>query len=294
MANGARSLHIRVPIFDPARGAVADAVWAWRLWWEANGPRILRDFEFTDRSVNTVTPLRKFTLTGGVTVEYPKDKKAAVPKGLNIRLELLAILDSVPPETRHQSYFVHIDGSGAIDFSGIELVLKELIRNDKDVALGRRPEDHPDWFMGNPDRKTVELFENFLLERRYQEEVTRQFGGDLPDAQAGCWGLKLGVLKHIGLTAQEYGLEFDVAASALAARLSIGFTDNLTPGQRTSSAFGGFQTSIRKLRFILHKLDFTKSDLRTNLEEYEALFVNDRDRKLPQIYKEMVKEFIAS
>ena len=186
------------------------------LWWDANQKRICKTYGMSLSEAQTVTPLRPLEL-GGVTISYPSNRDAAVPKGLAIRLELMVILDSLAVTDREHAYFVQIDGSGAIDYHGIDLVLEKLLHDQTSpqIVLGKRPNDSPDWFMGHAERKAIELFEKFLIEERFRNTVDEEFGGSLPDAQAGCWGLRLDTLRKLSLTAGGYELELDIITSAL-------------------------------------------------------------------------------
>lgn len=190
---------------------------AFYLWWDEHQERILNTFNITFDRVKAITPRRKIPITGGVTIVYPSNERAAVAKGLTIRLELLGILDSLAVNDRDHSYFVQIDGSGAIDYRSVELVIEKFISSSDqpEVVLGKRPKKSRDWFMGHPERKAIELFEKFLIEERFRKVVDEDFRGELPDAQAGCWGLRLDTLRKLSLTAGGYEIEFDLITSAL-------------------------------------------------------------------------------
>jgi hypothetical protein len=81
--------------------------------------------------------------------------------------------------------------------------------------LGKRCKESHDWCLGHPERKAIEMFQKYLIEERYRRIVDEEFEGELPDAQAGCWGVRLDTLEKLSLTAGGYGLELDVVTSAL-------------------------------------------------------------------------------
>jgi hypothetical protein len=304
----ARKLFIRAPLFDPSGGMVLERLLEIDLWWDDNQDRILDAFDITFDHFKTVKPRRKLSFRGGtkgkegIIVLYPSDIRASVAKGLTIRLELMAILSRLPPSDRRHSYFVQIDGSGAIDYGGIELVLEKLI-NDSDhpeVVLGKRPNDSLDWFMGHPERKAIELFEKSLIEERFRHTVDEEFGGSLSDAQAGCWGLRLDTLRKLSLTAGGYELELDVITSALEllehgllGKKKVAFTRDLSYGPRIGGGGGGgsqtFQLNraitIDKLPFFLHKLGYDKVELGGVLDKLDT-------STLPHEYVIAVREWI--
>ena len=246
---------------------------------------------------NTLAPRNILLLSGEVYVIYPAGKTSLVPKGLVVRLELLALLDYIDSMNidRNKCYFILIDGSGAIDYSGIELVLDKLISErypKHSVVLGKRPTHDEFWGMSNPNRKKIELFEKFLLEQKYAEKIKPSFGSELPDAQAGCWGLYIGSLKDLSLTAGGYELEFDVAASAISSGQPVTFTSDLHLQNRIGGSNVNYNTSIRKLEFIIHKLDYTKFDLFNILEKYKQIIRHNKSKQLPRTYEKKLKEFI--
>jgi hypothetical protein len=279
---------------------------AFNLWWDEHQERILNTFNITLDRVKAITPRRKIPLTGGVTIVYPSYERAAVAKGLTIRLELLGILDSLAVNDRDHSYFVQIDGSSAIDYRGVELVLEKFIcsSDQPEVVLGKRPKKSRDWFMGHPERKAIELFEKFLIEERFRKVVDEDFGGTLPDAQAGCWGLRLDTLRKLSLTAGGYEIEFDLITSTLQLlehglleKNKVTFTKQLSRGRRIGGGGAGSDikefklnrvTTIDKLPFVLHKLGYDKSTLLKLLKRFEKM----PSVTLPQEYVTAVREWI--
>lgn len=307
------NLYVRVPIFSRKGNEVLKQRQnLFAMWHARNSARVRKEFGLDIVHYKLLMPAEVLRLSNNVNVSYPDAPDAEVFKGLAIRLELLAVLDLLDtsePCYRNRSYFVMIDGSGAFSYDSIGLVLDKLINEGAAVVLGKRPGKDPKWLMDSPDRKKVELFEKFLLETRYREEIDdieRRYDtslrlddpradppirNELPDSQAGCWGICLGAAKHLGLTAQNYGLEFDLTASALAARLPIQFTDELKPGERAGgSSFSGFDTAILKLGFVLHKLGYNKSDLKELLSTFQAN--SPVDRRIPQAYLDRIDRFL--
>jgi hypothetical protein len=306
-----KCLYGRVPIYTSEGEEVLRAREVhFRKWSSKNKWRIRRKYSLLEVDFEPLMPGQDLWLSNDVEIIIPEGADTVVYKGLAVRLEMFAILDLIDSENiglRDQSYFVLMDGSGAIDFSGIELVLDKLITEQYPIVLGKRPTDDSTWFMGEigdkngEDRKKIELFENHLLEKyvldkniEYGIKVMKEFNGELPDAQAGCWGVNIGALKNLSLTAQRYGLEFDVTASALEARQPIVYTEDLKRGSRKGeSGFKGFDDSIKKMEFILHKLSYSKGELNGLLDNYKKL-PNYRDKELPQDYERSLMKFINS
>lgn len=181
-------------------------------------------------------------------------------------------------------------------------MLEKLICDPEhpEVVLGRRPNDSPDWFMGHPERKAIELFEKFLIEERFRKTVDEDFGGSLPDAQAGCWGLRLDTLRKLSLTAGGYELELDVITSALEllecgllGNKKVVFTRDLSCGKRIGggggSGGGTFQLNraitIDKLPLFLHKFGYDKVVFGGILDKVDK-------RTLPHEYVVAVREWI--
>jgi hypothetical protein len=290
-------------MFDPDRGEVLKRFWAFYPWWDKNQESIAKKFDITPH-FKPIMPFCTLPLTGNVTIVYPEGMQAAVPKGLTIRLELMAILDTLTPADREHTYFVQIDGSGAINYHGIELVLEKLLQDttSPQIVLGKRPNESPDWCMGHPERKAIEVFEKFLIEERFRMTIDEEFGGALPDAQAGRWGLRMDVLSKLSLTAGGYDLELDVITSALELLESglleknkVAFTRDLSCDERIGGGGGAgsatFQlkktNTINKFPFLLHKLGYNKGELWRVLEKFDK-------NTLPQEYVAAVHEWITN
>lgn len=237
--------------------------------WLKSKLRFLKsEFSIDYIQAKTIVPTLEIELSGDVRVIFPKTYEHLVPKGLCVRLELLAILDEIDHrdlERRSDSYFIQIDGSGAFNYDSIIPILEKL-GHQNPVVLGVR-DPQSSWGMG-PGRKEIELFEKFLLEQKYSEQITTRLRvTELPDAQAGCWGIHLGRLKELPLTARKYGLEFDLIASALAAGLPISFVNVTLAAVRTASAFTP-RDSLDKMKFIRHKLGYSVDEIVQLLDEY--------------------------
>ena len=54
-----------------------------------------------------------------------------------------------------------------------------------------------------------------------------------------------------------------------------------------------FTNSIKKLPFMLHKLGYSKSDLKYLLAKYREIYGSQRDRRLPPDYIGRVEKFIS-
>ena len=113
--------------------------------------------------------------------------------------------------------------------------------------------------------------------------IPRFSNGELPDGQAGCWGIRLDVLTDISLTAHEYGLEFDLIASTLCARIPFEFVPVTLAINRSASNFR-MADSIAKMKFIQHKLNYSISDVSRLLELYLRDHGTDPNRKMPAEY----------
>ena len=226
-------------------------------------------------------------------VVFPKQYDRLVPKGLCVRLELIAILDELDQrdlERRNDSYFILIDGSGAFSYDSIISILSEL-GHQRPVVLGIR-DPQSAWGMG-PGRKQVELFEKFLLEHRYSERIaTKLQVRELPDAQAGCWGIHLGRLKELPLTARQYGLEFDLIATALASDLPISFVNVSLASTRSTSSFKPGD-AVEKMKLIRHKLGYSVDEVVELLNEYMKRHTDAPERSLPEEYVTVLRGLVS-
>lgn len=210
-----------------------------------------------------------------------------------MRLELFAILDEIDgrdPDERSDSYFVQIDGSGAFHFDGVIAILESLMSRTHAVAFGLR-DAGTNWGM-NQERKAIEKFENFLLASRHVDALTSRLGScELPDGQAGYWGIRLDALTDISLTAHEYGLEFDLIASTLRAGIPFAFVPVVLTENRSPSNFRTAD-SIEKIKFIKHKLNYSISELSTVMQEYLHKHADDPTRALPQEYISSIEHLL--
>jgi hypothetical protein len=96
----------------------------------------------------------------------------------------------------------------------------------------------------------------------------------------------------LSLTARGYELEFDIAASAISSELPVAFTNDLQLEERIGGSNVNYDVSIRKLEFILHKLDYSKFDLMNLFGKYKQIIRLDEGKKLPRAYERRLKEFI--
>lgn len=200
-----------------------------------------------------------------------------VPKGIAVRLEIFRVLDyldQTDPLQRDDTLFIMMDGSLAFDFSNLFLIIDRLLASPRaDVVFGSRPKDQ----MGMPRwRKSIELFEEYLLVCEYGQNIKQHLGtAILPDSQAGCWGICLSALKKLPLTAYGYELEYDLLSSTLAQNVPFGYVGPLKMGERGTSEFSSgsvdaeaIRNCVHKLRFIMHKLALTSEELLVRLDAY--------------------------
>jgi hypothetical protein len=278
-------IFVRAPMFTPEGKPILDKrMRGFHSWWKDEIQSLRHDFKIQHDSFSPIIPGLHFQFSGGVRLRFPRNLNSLVPKGLCVRMELFSILDEidhVDVRRRNDCYFVLIDGSGAFPYSNIRAILEKL-SPDCPVVLGLR-DSGGDWGMG-PGRKQIELFEMSLLEAKYPREIRKHLQRDsLPDAQAGCWGLHLGCARFLALTARDYSLEFDVIASTLAAGLRFGYAPVTLSAQRTGSSFRA-EDSLRKLKFIQHKLSFSEAEVRRRLKAYLASYQNVDERLIPPSY----------
>ncbi len=250
-------LFLAAPVFSDLEDLVPRTT-AVLTWYFENRRRMKRRYGIQTSKIWTPGPGEVLHLSNGSQFKYGK----RVPKGITIRMTLFAALEACDTHSgvsgRESAYFVQIDGSGAFEYDSIFNILERLEEGDS-VVLGQRTGN---WFMPHPERKIVELFENFLLRTWYTEKHGKD-PGEWPDAQAGCWGMRLSELQYLALTAPDYELEFDLVASAVIACRPFVFTPPLVEGRRIGGS--GMQTvsgdvnhapAARKMHFIAAKLGF--------------------------------------
>src|SRR5882724_8383035 len=226
----ATRLYIVAPIFGDIRGLFARTC-AVLDWYYESRPRIASEYGIDVTKLFMPAPWGKLELHSEAMLSY----SGAVPKGLAIRIALLAALDGVDKhgvEERTDAYVVQIDGSGAFKFESVFEVLKLLTKGES-IVFGQRTGDK--WFMSHKDRKCVELFENYLA-KTWAAEVGSVTGPDWPDAQAGCWGLRMVELQNLGLTAPGYELEIDLFTSVLMSKRHFVFSPPLEEGVRITGS----------------------------------------------------------
>lgn len=187
------------------------------LSWASQNERLVKTtFALDHVSLEPIIPSLQLELSDGIRIFFPNEPDALALKGLSVRLELLSILDVIDkedPNKRGHSYFIQVDGSGAFDYDSVKTILEQL-SSDQPVVLGQRDRES-DWGIGR-GRKAIEFFEMSLIEEVYGERIRNHLGRvDLPDAQAGCWGINLKAVRGLSLSARNYGLEFDLISSVL-------------------------------------------------------------------------------
>ncbi|PIZ88050.1 MAG: hypothetical protein COX91_02210 [Candidatus Nealsonbacteria bacterium CG_4_10_14_0_2_um_filter_39_15] len=198
--------------------------------------------------------------------------EGATPKGTMVRGKLLSLISKIDYSDIDKNYLILIDGSGKIEFDSVFKVLKALVIG-KQVILGCR-------FKGSGislRRKKVEIFENFLVSERYKV--------DLPDAQCGCWGIRVGILKSLSLTANSYEIELDLVTSALESNLSICFV----PVKAFFKAGTGFTSKedLTKLNFLVNKLGLDEYILNALYEKFKKTYGLSLDSNYLNYFKEI-------
>ncbi len=233
--------------------------------WKVNFNKKVNDILGRNFRIDITTPRINdpHMICGTIHTEY----KNITKKGRVIRHELQRIGSLKKYSDIDNSYFVLMDGSGKINFDSIYSVLKGL--EEKQVIFGCRPISHAI----SDFRLKLELFENFLVEEKYKVK--------LPDAQCGCWGFNLGILKDMPLTAESYDIELDVIINALEKGMNIGFIQAMINDdgdvKKTNFKFG---SNFEKLDFLCYKLELTKDIL--NL--YYRNFLKKTGYNLPARY----------
>lgn len=295
-------LFIGIPLFTRAGNEELEARHkAVMNWVEQNRIAIKDRYKFSEISTLPLHPGQELKLQidteNIITIKYPN----VVTKGLAIRLHILAVLDFIDhKETsrRDDSYYLMIDGSGAFDYSNIFLVLDKLCGIPRyDVVFGKRPPGNCGMAIW---RKNVELFEEYLIYEKFGRDNLQNITGqkELPDSQAGCWGLRLGVMKHVPLTARNYELEYDLLISAIESKVHIGFTDPLIMAPRNATDFGkevdssSIKQCITKMDFIVHRLGLEKADILKLFNKYHAEISHHENRMLPEAYIEELANFV--
>lgn len=300
-------LFLRVPIFTATAAEVTRRKQVLFEWWGDEGLPALRDrYRVSSASVQGLGPGHGFRLLqetdDPIEVNLPTRVGALVPKGLLLRLEILAALDYVDRRgatKRDDAFFIMIDGSGAFSFENVFTVLDALLAAPRpNVVMGYRPAGDTGMV---PWRRAIELFEErLLLDVLGHKLPALSSEQSLRDSQAGCWGLCLAALKSLPLTARSYEIEYDLLASALANELPFRFVGPLLMKPRTTSEFGGgtvderaIDNSIHKLYFIVHKLGITGEELVERLQSYAQEVDEDPTTALPALYVRKVRREFA-
>jgi len=258
----------------------------------------------------TLRPRKRFRLEN-ISFTFPSE----VSKGIAVRLALTTMLWWIDrrrsPKKRATTWVIMVDGTGAYK-NQVEKIFEGL--RSSDVVIGRRRGDY--W--GMPDRrKKVELFEKYLLQQAFDIE--------LPDCQAGIWGLRAPVLERLAMTASGYGLEFDLVTGLSQQGIGFQFADvecnpfrapntysvpaegykantaeeteqknpeNLKEAIKKARELdtpeleeGELDKAIHKLKFIRHRLGLSLHQLETLLDEYSEV--------LPDEYVENVRTLIG-
>jgi hypothetical protein len=193
------------------------------------------------------------------------------PKGKKIREHLDRIKNTNPGENDFYDYIIYIDGDRDIEFNTIFAILDVLQQNAKaQLCLACRQGR----FMMGKKRDSIERFENYLIEDRYNIS--------LPDGQCGCWGIKKEFLDKVQLSAKAFEIELDIIIAALELNIIPYFVPTTLTLKRISKA-STFNTDqhMSKLLFLLEKLRINKDLLKYYFENFKKEY---RKNKLPDDY----------
>jgi len=206
----------------------------------------------------------------------------ALPKGATVRMELSKIKEGIRKELKVPPYVVMIDGSGKIPYPNIFKIV-EALEDGCDVAFGDRSNSS---YKGiSDDRWEIEQFENHLVTSKFNKE-------DAPDAQAGCWGLQIDVLRKLNLIANGYELEIDLFSECIknkdikCSHVPIEMREK--PAKTPATGYNAIN-NITKLLFIMDKLDYTRNEIHKKLEE--KTFQTIKTAELGDYYQSMKKYF---
>lgn len=200
-----RILHLVAPLYFPGDVAIEKA--RWDLCWEHPAVERVRK-----RPDIYTKPVQIFSFGSPDLV---------LGKGLAVRFQFRQRVDA-----KDDDIVMLIDGTGKIDFSAVEQFVQ---RFDADPEVGflfaQRSGSDGTWAM-TPERKEIELFENYLIlnalmrmgllqedgARHLRDHQTKQF----LDLQCGCWAFRGQHFNSVRqyLTAFHYDLEVDIFVAA--------------------------------------------------------------------------------
>ncbi len=272
-------LHLIIPLFAKSKNIEEERRNNFREW------SIERFEKITSRLKVKVNYAFGFSgakeREGRVSKQYGKGTN----KGKLIReriSSILSILKNASSNIFERSFVILIDGTGRINYDSVITVLKSLISGEE-LILGCRMGK----FAISKKRRSVELFENFLVSEKYKVH--------LPDAQCGCWGFRLTVKEHLPFDSEQYSVEIELLINALKNNIDISYVPIKTfANTRTSSFKPG--DNFNKLKFISRVLQFDRFDLESKyikfrkekniplLPSYTKLF-----RKIKTTYKRKLR-----
>jgi hypothetical protein len=208
---------------------------------------------------------------GRVNKKYGK----GTTKGKLIREKvssILSILRNSSISIFERTFVVLVDGTGRIDYDSVISVLKALISGEE-LVLGCRLGK----FAISGKRKSVELFENFLVSEKYKVY--------LPDGQCGCWGFRLNIKKYLPFDAEKYSVEIELLIKAVSNNINICFVPIKTNPDTRRSGFKA-KDNFDKLNFISKELQFDRFDL----EAKHIKFKKEKRITLPYTYTDLFKK----
>lgn len=193
------------------------------------------------------------SVDGSVKVVF----KSITPKGTLVRHKLLAIAEDLAKGDIEKAYVALIDGSGKIEYSSLQNITECLFQGHQ-VSIGCRKGQ-----FGIPERRIrLEKFENFL--------VSESLRYNLPDAQAGCWGFRADLMKDINFSARGYAIELDLIITALQRGLDVCFVPIEVKKTATKMPSNWtYDANKEKLKFIAHKLNLDRYDLRAKYDKFK-------------------------
>lgn len=196
-----------------------------------------------------------------------KEKIGIVQKGDAIRDKIESIKTEEGQISGH--FFIMFDGN-QIPYESFFVVLNQLVNEKKSVVFACRS-DSPGI---SQERKDIEDFELFLLEKKYRVK--------LPDGQCGCWGFRTDDLYKIAVCGSGFEIELDILTSFLDNKILSSFVHIPVESPKVSD-FDPIH-NIDKMFYLADKLRLTKDFVLNAMEEFETT----TGRKLDEEYKEGV------
>ncbi|MBF0456585.1 MAG: hypothetical protein HQK99_01655 [Nitrospirae bacterium] len=246
-------LYLIVPFFAPSVTIEKQRIREFREWrTEVLQPAIEENYKDAKIEYLVAATDQVDRIGEGIYIKYD----GVTPKGLMVRGKLLSVFKE-PIDT--EGYLILIDGSGKIVYDAVREVLEALTKG-KHVVLGCRPKGYGI----SEERKAIEMFENFLLEEKY--------GVVLPDAQCGCWGVRVSNLKDIPLTANSYEIELDLVSSSIEHSLCISYVPVEIKVDQSPVTNFKYEANKTKLKFLSNKLGFDNYILKAVYNKFQDIY----------------------